>query len=953
MSAMLQALGEMVDGGELLMFTDASAKDSAASVSVDIVALQKKVKVVQRAFGSCSPIDPGYIRLANDTGGQLFVLSPDEAGKITKLADFDTNPNAVDLLYVHDTLAGAPKTFDVPVDSTMQRATFSVSGTTDVTVTRPNGSVVTATDGDVETILLSTGAVYSVVNPTPGTWRVRVNGAGAFSISVTGESSLDFTFFNFVEVAGPPLHEGYFRIKGFPLTGQAGKVLAQVSAKANTAQFEFRAPDGNLLQTLNLSAVGWPQNPLPGGFAPSSIKQYIGETIPTNAPFRVYVTGLDVNGVAYQRIISGIIRPQTIRVVPPAPVPLSPGTSTSYTFKAQNFGAAGTFKMSATDDNHFFTTISPSTVTLATNETKDVTVVLKTPEAPGGTALDTLTVSIRSSSDPEAFNYAEIKSIVKPTSPLVFDAATLAETMGNGDGIIQTGESASLSARLINIGGADSTNIRARLSTPLPSVSINSDTSDYPDIQPGGTAANSIPFTFTVTQDLLCGQTLNFTLSVQSGDSAKLAIFNFPVQLGQVSADAAPAQTFSYAGPPVPIPDDNVNGVSIPLNVSGIDGAISDLNFSFDGSACTADAGATTVGLDHTWVGDLVVQLTSPRGTTVTLINTPGDGGNSGNNFCNTLLDDQATTPIQKIEDFGVPPAGPPYTGSFKPASPLAAFKGENPNGTWLLHVADGVSSDSGSVRAFSLIVSGAQCPTFLNADLSLNASAVSGPVLTGSDLTHTLTVANNGPGAAHDVVVTNNLSAQLTFVSCSATGGGACGGAGNNRTVTFPTLAAGATETLTFVSTLACPTADATALTSEASVNSSTPDPNPGNNAAALTITAANPQPVLTHVATDKQELWPANHKMVDVTVSYTVTDNCGPLTNSLRVESNEPVNDTGDGNTSPDWEVIDEQHVRLRAERAGSGSGRIYTISVTSTDNAGTTSTKSVAVRVPKSRS
>ena len=40
-----------------------------------------------------------------------------------------------------------------------------------------------------------------------------------------------------------------------------------------------------------------------------------------------------------------------------------------------------------------------------------------------------------------------------------------------------------------------------------------------------------------------------------------------------------------------------------------------------------------------------------------------------------------------------------------------------------------------------------------------------------------------------------------------------------------------------------------------------------------------------------------------------------------------------TGDGDTSPDWEVIDAHHVLLRAERAGNGSGRIYTITVTVT--------------------
>jgi subtilisin-like proprotein convertase family protein len=154
----------------------------------------------------------------------------------------------------------------------------------------------------------------------------------------------------------------------------------------------------------------------------------------------------------------------------------------------------------------------------------------------------------------------------------------------------------------------------------------------------------------------------------------------------------------SYTGPPVFIDPNIPNTVTIPVTVSGLLSPIGDLNFSFDGSGCTSAAGATTVGLEHSWVGDLVITLTSPQGTTVTLMNQAGGPLNSGNNFCNTLLDDGATALIQ-----GISPAGNPWTGSFKPASPLAAFNGQNGNGTWTLTVSDVASFDGGNVRAFSL----------------------------------------------------------------------------------------------------------------------------------------------------------------------------------------------------------------------------------------------------------
>ena len=93
---------------------------------------------------------------------------------------------------------------------------------------------------------------------------------------------------------------------------------------------------------------------------------------------------------------------------------------------------------------------------------------------------------------------------------------------------------------------------------------------------------------------------------------------------------------------------------------------------------------------------------------------------------------------------------------------------------------------------------------------------------------------------------------------------------------------------------------------------------------------------------------LWPPNHSMRDVMVNYTATDNCPGVNCVLSVSSNEPVNGTGDGDSSPDWEIVDNHHVRLRAERAGSGTGRIYTITVTCTDAAGNVTTKTTTVIV-----
>jgi hypothetical protein len=116
------------------------------------------------------------------------------------------------------------------------------------------------------------------------------------------------------------------------------------------------------------------------------------------------------------------------------------------------------------------------------------------------------------------------------------------------------------------------------------------------------------------------------------------------------------------------------------------------------------------------------------------------------------------------------------------------------------------------------------------------------------------------------------------------------------------------------------------------------------------FTITVLDKEaPVITQVSASPSSLWPPNHQMQDVIINYSASDNCGGVTSSLSVSSNEPANGTGDGDTSPDWIILNDHHVQLRAERSGRGNGRVYTITITSTDASGNTSTQTTQVAVP----
>jgi hypothetical protein len=77
------------------------------------------------------------------------------------------------------------------------------------------------------------------------------------------------------------------------------------------------------------------------------------------------------------------------------------------------------------------------------------------------------------------------------------------------------------------------------------------------------------------------------------------------------------------------------------------------------------------------------------------------------------------------------------------------------------------------------------------------------------------------------------------------------------------------------------------------------------------------------------------------------------------LSVTQDEPVEDQGgDGNFSPDAKILRDATgkitgLRLRAERKGSGDGRVYLLIATVTDASGNVTQKCCAVTVPKSQS
>ena len=104
------------------------------------------------------------------------------------------------------------------------------------------------------------------------------------------------------------------------------------------------------------------------------------------------------------------------------------------------------------------------------------------------------------------------------------------------------------------------------------------------------------------------------------------------------------------------------------------------------------------LAITHTWVGDLTVTLTSPMGTTVTLLDRPGrpasTWGCSRDNV-NVSFDDEAAAAAEDACAVGTA-----ISGSLRPFQPLSAFDGEPIAGTWTLTATDVYFQDLGTVTS-------------------------------------------------------------------------------------------------------------------------------------------------------------------------------------------------------------------------------------------------------------
>ncbi|THG31343.1 DUF11 domain-containing protein [Glaciibacter flavus] len=197
----------------------------------------------------------------------------------------------------------------------------------------------------------------------------------------------------------------------------------------------------------------------------------------------------------------------------------------------------------------------------------------------------------------------------------------------------------------------------------------------------------------------------------------------------------------------------------------------------------------------------------------------------------------------------------------------------------------DYVAQTTGSALTYQ--VRPVSTPVTALADLAITKTVAPDPALAGGPTTFTITVVNNGPNAASNVVVADPTPAGVTVSGATSTQGDCAISTTPDRVnCAIGTLANGASATIT-VSGSTDPSSTDPSVTDIATVGSDTADPRPGDNTAGATAQLMQSADLVVTKTADPTTVVPGG------TTAYTVTvSNRGPST-ATNVTVNDAVSD------------------------------------------------------------
>lgn len=314
-----------------------------------------------------------------------------------------------------------------------------------------------------------------------------------------------------------------------------------------------------------------------------------------------------------------------------------------------------------------------------------------------------------------------VESNCATATPTVYHATPTAVTYvdscatggsGNWNGVVEPGESIVMQVTLRNDSNTSLSSIAGTLTSSSAGVTVADPSAAWPNLAPFASAATQPDhFRFLVAPAVACGTTLALQVQATAVEGAWAGPYTVLVGAPGMSNATFPSS-------------------DVPKAILDLQTAISTTNVVGPGTVLDVNA---QINLTHTWNSDLDIYLRGPDGTLVELST---DNGSSGDNYTNTIFDDEAAIAITAGTS--------PFAGTYRPEGLLSAFDGRPAAGAWRLEIYDDTSQDTGSLLGWSLHLTTSAAPI-----CNLCAAASSAPGEGG--VSAPLTLAKSGADVVFD----------------------------------------------------------------------------------------------------------------------------------------------------------------------------------------------------------
>lgn len=225
-------------------------------------------------------VDPVYVQTAEATGGVVMLFKRGEvAGTAVEMRASNRHEEVV--FRAGGQVAEGEYEFEVPLDSTIESAYFFVSMQClqAVSLIRPSGDALRPDEAGVEYHHFEAIRMFTLPEPVPGPWKIRVAGRGFFSLVVKAATDVRLT-------------EVTFSAGGFPVKREPQQLGVEIAGGVSDVAFHFISSSAETIESLTLELAQ----------EDDDHRTYAGEVTPPGGDFRVEMTGTDEKGFRVQRV---------------------------------------------------------------------------------------------------------------------------------------------------------------------------------------------------------------------------------------------------------------------------------------------------------------------------------------------------------------------------------------------------------------------------------------------------------------------------------------------------------------------------------------------------------------------------------------------------------------------------------------------------------------------------